>query len=294
MTNAKLIGWAIIIYAFLLSKMGWDIFVFLAYIRIYTGDQWWASAYASIFPISYFIGGVGVLLRKEWARWLVLATAFISLIFYTMWNRSKASLFWINATMTIIPSLLILLASLSLKFAPSTPSISGEKKRQETEVHEEVAVVVGDRFAQQRYANLVFWSIITVGMILPWAICVVVGAMPVSYFLNTEQPLSILLSLFITVFLASPFLILALLGRSWLSGETGKAEPSSFNRRLRIILGGFIGTVILAISTYVGFWRDFGTVFFFTTSPLYPLSGTGLGLLAGWLLSWSSDVFHRK
>src|SRR5215470_10583070 len=180
-----LIGWGLIIYALVSTNMGFTIFLFLLSIRNYTEFQWWLYAYATIFSISYFLGGVGILLHKEWARWLVLVTAVIGLIGFViaLLNAASLSPIFIAARLSginFIANLLILPASLYLKFVPFTTSVGveGEKEIQETKVYKEAASAVSNRSAQRRYAKIVLWSIIGAGVVLPWAINLSVGGPP--------------------------------------------------------------------------------------------------------------------
>jgi hypothetical protein len=298
-----LVGWALVILALATSLLGWNIYVFAILHRRYTGTEWWMHARAALAPLGYLIAGVALIFRWPQGGWRIPAAALglaaitplIEIALALHRNSEPSHLPFLALAITAVPILLILIAIRSLLHEAFGATVIAQPMpdARVAQPHGRSLGVQETTTVKPRRVTALFWSIIGTGAVLPWAIGLAVReqlqhqgkpVLPPSKFIG-GSPIELLFFLAMTAYLASPFLILAFLGRWWLtSAATNPIDASSYLMRLASIVGGFLGTIIGTVYLYYGVWQEFDPLFLLTPLPLLPLVGTAGGFLAGLFL----------
>jgi len=136
-------------------------------------------------------------------------------------------------------------------------------------------------------------------MILPWSVGIGVKlylqaigkpTVPWSYFLS---PGSLLLELPLTIWLSSPFIGLAFLGRHLLSAPSFMG--TTYRERLIILLCGLLVGAIGTVRTFLGVFWEFDPLYFFLVPlPVFYLPYIVAGLVGGIVIIKMYVILLRK
>jgi hypothetical protein len=221
--------------------------------------------------LSYLAGGVGLILFRHWAGWVVFLTTVVELTASTAGIVMRVSSFVINKQSDItIGSLVIsglpgvgdlvipgIIAYMTLRLLrrPDVWKSSSITPKSKEAIHEHRCL------AEKRRYRYVFWGIIITGAILPWFVGIAVklhldalakSTLPWSYFINLGS--LIYLAPF-SVWFAIPYIILADIALNLL------AKPrwglASCRARLLFIGGGLVGGCVGTVLTFIEVFSHF-------------------------------------
>lgn len=302
MITPRLLGWIVILYGILYSGMGFKLFIALLWIL--SGKPWenyTPSSFDGTLSILYIVGGIGLIRRTAWGRWLVMAIAAGSLIvivfpFGRFSNIGPLLPLFFWAGFRAIPTLCLLFATFSRKIFPSHPAPREVAGLSDSAAIDQQAVALQPSLSsKQRYTKTLSWGIIGVGAILPWAVGLTVRSYlkalgkhvePLSYFLSGR---SFFFSLIATAWFAIPSIILALLVRSSLDIDNTRRRPEYIG----LLVGGFVGTIGMGIFASIQMFWEFDPRFILIFPP-HTFAGTVIGSIAGTLIGTIFSLLRRS
>lgn len=274
----KPLGWSIILYAFANSYYGVGALknafgnsgAFPAAERflVFSVGAFWAL---------YFISGVGALLCRQWSRavlqcasagsFAVITTGIILFVRPGGFNFSPPLLFTFARP---VPELCIFLWSIY-----ALPSY----------FRKSAAATGLNRSATERpHMRTIGLTVLATGALLPWLVGL--GLKFIAGGLN--GPLiafslkGILVSLFLTLWFAIPFVILLLILKAWAHTDDIKTSGA---RNCIWFWSSVAGTVLASIYVFIVMWQPQFESFLLAISPPFIFAGTAVGICSGEVVS---------
>jgi hypothetical protein len=148
-------------------------------------------------------------------------------------------------------------------------------------------------------ARRIFWFIISLGVGLPWLVGIGIKlvlqargkpTLPWSYFLSPPSSLFLLVPL--TVWWASPYIVLAFLARSLLSASS--FFQTVHTERLIIIFSGLLTGTLGTVNTFLIVFEEFDPVYVFVPLPVFHAIYIIIGLLVGSIIAGISVLVRRR
>jgi hypothetical protein len=219
------------------------------------------------FLAAYLTGGIGLVMRRRWARPAVLVTALAELAVNAV-SQGIMAVVQANAGGGASPYLLIeAIAGLLPPGLIAYVAFQLGRPPRAAEADRAGRVVEGDRklAVPARRQRQVFWGIVLIGAALPW----IVGAgeklyldvhgkatFPWSYFVG---PWTLVWIVPVSAWFALAYLGLAYVARRVMSGPFWRL--TSVPARMLFLLGSFVGGCVGTVWTFISVFREFDPLF---------------------------------
>ncbi|MBI5640733.1 MAG: hypothetical protein HZA17_09930 [Nitrospirae bacterium] len=262
----KPFGWFVILYAFFGSYYGvGSIKNFLSPTLHLSSAQSGLVVVYGLCWISYFIGGTGLVFRKQWGRWLVRIAAAISVLTLII-----GQIIYIKFLDVIIsPGLLFIFArpipDIAILYATLLRTANNAERTDETE--------------HGPSGKTLSYLIVASGAVLPWITGLFIRKVVQSSaeLLGLSGVSGILIPAFMTIWFSIPFILLVLFSKA-LVRRDGSKRPIGL-----IFSGGITGGAAAGIFVNILMWGPPFNSFMMAVSPPFLVSGVCVGMLGGWL-----------
>ncbi|MBI5101290.1 MAG: hypothetical protein HZB33_05590 [Nitrospirae bacterium] len=262
--NLRPVGWCVILYAFMNSYYGVGASKFVIAGRDLPFSGLLPGVIYGLSWTVYFIAGTGLVLRKSWSLPLMicasagaLVTTSYSAHSYMFGHGSDPK--YIFQIVRPIPEIFILGSMISLRRGGFR--------------------VEGDTRPAINNPTSFIRTTLAVGGALPWL------AGLFSYMINGNDSVikifagkGIFIALFMTLWFAIPFIILALIAKA-------ASENGGFNRYKALLSGALAGAALAGVYVFWIMWWPVFNSFVMPISPPMIFAGAVSGVVAGWIIS---------